>query len=123
MFRPSTKFTYYDSDDPDGTNLPDLSPEAKISEHDHDQISFFARQVLNGTLDYLIINVFGSGANLPVNNDSVDVVSTPDFHFFFAGLFHFYKQNDLHSDGSCNVSELYIIFIVAPQNRNCSCIS
>jgi hypothetical protein len=66
MFRPSTKLTYFDSSDPDVKKLPDLSPEAKISEHDNDQIAFFARKIVNGTLDYLIINVFGSGANLPV---------------------------------------------------------
>ena len=66
MFQPSSTFTYQDSDTSDG-NLPDVSPEAKISEHDQRQIAFFARKVLNGTLDYLIINVFGSGANLPVS--------------------------------------------------------
>lgn len=68
MFHPSTELTYDDSSTSDGKTLPDLSPEARISEHDHDQIAFFSRQVLNGTLDYLIINVFGAGANLPVRD-------------------------------------------------------
>ncbi len=78
MFQPGSAFTYkssnfYDESDyystgaPPTVVLPDLSPEAKISEHDRSQIAFFAQKALNGSLDYLIINVFGSGANLPVS--------------------------------------------------------
>jgi hypothetical protein len=71
MYRPSTKFNYIDADDSDGKLIPELSPEAKISDHDVGEISFFARKVINGSLDYLIINVYGSGANLPVSGLSI----------------------------------------------------
>ena len=67
MFQPSNKFDYKTTVQTKSM-LPDLSPEAKISDQDQANLAALARQVLNGTLDYLIINIFGSGANLPVSN-------------------------------------------------------
>ena len=67
MHQPSSTISYQD-DRANFHYLPDLSPEVKISHQDQRQIAFFARKVINGSLDYLIINVFGSGANLPVSS-------------------------------------------------------
>jgi len=74
MFQPSTAFTYENTVANAG-KLPDLSPAAKISFQDTQNLAFFAQQVFNGTLDYLIINVFGSGSNLPVRNSLLPIIS------------------------------------------------
>ncbi len=91
MFRPSTRFTYNDTSDSDGKLIPDLSPEAKISEHDINEIAFFSRKVLNNSLDYLIINVYGSGANLPVSSMIVLNVADLPPNSPCSGFFYFYK--------------------------------
>ena len=67
MFQPSTKFSF-DNIIQHGGNFPDMSPEAKIADEDTKNLITLAKRVLNGTLDYLIINVFGAGANLPVSS-------------------------------------------------------
>jgi hypothetical protein len=67
MHQPSSTFTYEDQR-ANSDYLPDLSPEVQISHQEQRQIAFFVRKVLNGSLDYLIINVYGSGANLPVSS-------------------------------------------------------
>jgi hypothetical protein len=103
MFRPSTRFSYEDPNDYDGKLIPDLSPEAKISDHDVSEIAFFARQIMNRSLDYLIINVYGSGANLPVRDCCIFNVVFLLSDTRFVGFFHFYEQNDLHRNGSGDV--------------------
>lgn len=71
MHQPSTTFSYEDVR-ANEAYLPDLSPEVMISYQDQAMIALFARKVLNNSLDYLIINVFGSGANLPVSHLAYD---------------------------------------------------
>ena len=87
MFQPSTAFTYQNSIANQG-KLPDLSPEARISDEDQQNIAFFAQQVLNGTLGYLIINVYGSGANLPVSSFQYFFVCCSPV-MFYQGFFIF----------------------------------
>ena len=100
MFQPSTAFTYQNSIANQG-KLPDLSPEARISDQDQQNIAFFAQQVLNGTLDYLLINVFGSGANLPVRN--FELFYCLSFTCVVLGLLHLYVDPCVYCDGPSSV--------------------
>lgn len=111
MHQPSSTISYQD-ERANFQYLPDLSPEVKISHQDQRQIAFFARKVLNGSLDYLIINVFGSGANLPVSSCCYPSIF-PDFFacvllIIFLGLFYIYNEIHLHSHGSCNVIRSFL---------------
>jgi hypothetical protein len=86
MFQPSTEFSFSNTIQTD-KNLPDMSPEAKISNQDQKELATLANRVLNGTLDYLIINVIGSGANLPVSN--LLMYSVEQLTFDYQGIFIF----------------------------------
>ena len=97
MFQPSTAFTYQNSIANKG-KLPDLSPEARISDQDQQNLAFFAKQVLNGTLGYLIINVYGSGANLPVSSfqSFLCLLFTCDV---LSGIFYLHYDICVYCDG------------------------
>ena len=110
MFQPSTKFSFNNIIQ-HGGNYPDMSPEAKIADEDTKNLITLAKRVLNGTLDYLIINVFGAGANLPVSSIfEEDVLQFRAANLRLPGLLYLHAQPCVHCVGPSFVRAFYELF-------------
>jgi hypothetical protein len=99
MFQPSTQFSFNNIIQTKKL-LPDTSPEAKISEQDHKKLRKLVMQVINRTMDYLIINVQGSGANLPVRT----ALFWHNFDFHLRRTAYFVLNRDILSSQSIQFS-------------------
>ena len=88
-----------------------MSPEAKIADEDQKSLITLAKQVLNGTLDYLIINVFGAGANLPVSSIfDEDVLQFREAYLLLSGLLYLHAQPGLHCGRPSIVRAFYELY-------------